>query len=161
MRETKAWAGSTSWTARIAGPANTLRFSESGPLSRRMFTESRLQLVWGSSSSRSEVEAPALQVLGAFTSGGAQMTGGQHRFDLEAASDLDYVRGAHSWRVGGLIEGGRYRWTTSRTTSASPSRVSMTFARAAVELHAQDRQSRTLPSRWQAGLYVQDDWHDP
>ena len=28
---------------------------------------------------------------------------------FEFATDLDYVRGAHSWRTGVLIEGGRYR----------------------------------------------------
>ena len=145
---------------RAKSETNTLRFSESGPLGRRMFTESRLQLVWGSSSSRSEVEAPALQVLGAFTSGGAQMMGGQHRFDLEAASDLDYVRGSHSWRVGGLIEGGRYR-------SDDISNYLGTYTFASLDDYRAGRPSNytrrigdpnVTYSRWQAGLYVQDDW---
>jgi hypothetical protein len=34
----------------------------------------------------------------AFTSGGAQVTGGRHSRDMNLASDLDYVRGRHSWR---------------------------------------------------------------
>src|SRR5687767_1999995 len=145
---------------RATSETNTLRFSESGPLGRRMFTESRLQLEWGSSSSRSEIEAPAVQVLGALTSGGAQMMGGQDRFDLEAASDLDYVRGSHSWRVGGLIEGGRYR-------SDDISNYLGTYTFASLDDYRAGRPSNytrrignpnVTYSRWQAGLYLQDDW---
>lgn len=139
---------------------NTLRLSESGPLGRRMFTESRLQLIWGSSSSRSEIEAPTVRVNDAFTTGGAQMRGGQNRFDLEAASDLDYVKGAHSWRVGGLIEGGRYR-------SDDISNYLGTYTFASLDDYRAGRPSsftrrigdpNITYSRWQAGLYVQDDW---
>jgi hypothetical protein len=145
---------------RAKSETNMLRFSESGPLGRRMFTESRLQLVWGSSSNLSAIEDPAVQVLGAFTSGGAQMKGGQHRFDLEAATDLDYVRGAHSWRVGGLIEGGRYR-------SDDISNYLGTYTFASLDDYRAGRPSNftrrigdpnVTYSRWQAGLYVQDDW---
>lgn len=145
---------------RSKSETNTLRFSESGPLGRRMFWESRLQLVWGSSTNRSEIEAPTMRVLDAFTSGGAQMRGGQNRFDLEAASDLDYVRGSHSWRVGGLIEGGRYR-------SDDISNYLGTYTFASLDDYRAGRPSsytrRTgdpniTYSRWQAGLYVQDDW---
>ena len=100
------------------------------------------------------------QVLGAFTSGGAQMMGGQHRFDLEAASDLDYVRGSHSWRIGGLIEGGRYR-------SDDISNYLGTYTFASLDDYRAGRPSNytrkignpnVTYSRWQAGLYVQDDW---
>ena len=45
----------------------------------------------------------------AFTSGGAQVRGGRTDTTFELASDLDYVRGNHSWRTGLLLEGGRYR----------------------------------------------------
>ena len=145
---------------RAKSETNTLRFSESGPLGRRMFTESRLQLVWGSSSSRSEIEAPALQVLGAFTSGGAQTMGGQQRFDLEAASDLDYVRGSHSWRVGGLIEGGRYRSDDISNylgTYTFPSLDDFRAGRPSNYTRKVGNPNVTY-SRWQAGVYVQDDW---
>lgn len=145
---------------RSKSDTNTLRLSESGPLGRRMFTESRLQLVWGSSSNRSDIEAPTLRVNDAFTSGGAQMRGGQNRFDLELASDLDYVRGSHSWRVGGLIEGGRYR-------SDDISNYLGTYTFASLDDYRAGRPSsytrrvgdpNITYSRWQAGLYVQDDW---
>ena len=87
----------------------TVRLSENGPIGRRLFTESRLQLRLADSRSESAVEAPTLRVLDAFTSGGAQQRGGQRSYAFELASDLDYVRGAHSWRTGALVEGGSYR----------------------------------------------------
>lgn len=145
---------------RSSSSTNTLRLSESGPLGRRMFTESRLQLVWGSTSNESSIEAPTLRVLDAFTSGGAQVRGGQNRFDLELASDLDYVRGPHSWRVGGLVEGGRYR-------SDDISNYLGTYTFASLDDYRAGRPSsytrkigdpNLTYSRWQAGLYVQDDW---
>ena len=86
-----------------------LRLSENGPIGRRFFTESRFQLRMADNSSRSVVEEPTIRVQDAFTSGGAQQRGGQHSTEYELATDLDYVRGAHSWRTGVLLEGGRYR----------------------------------------------------
>lgn len=145
---------------RSESETNTLRISENGPLGRRMFTESRLQLIFGSSSSRSDIESTTVRVLDRFTTGGAQMRGGQDRFDLELASDLDYVRGAHSWRVGGLIEGGRYK-------SDDISNYLGTYTFATIDDYLSGKPSsftrrigdpNITYSRWQAGLYVQDDW---
>ena len=88
---------------------NTLRVSENGALGRRFFSESRLQVHWLDTDSVSSLELPTLRVLDAFTSGGAQQAGGRDVVDFEAATDLDYVRGAHSMRAGVLLEGGRYQ----------------------------------------------------
>jgi hypothetical protein len=88
---------------------NIFRMSENGPLGRRFFSESRLQVRWTDSETDSLTELPAIRVLDAFTSGGAQQSGGRHATEFEAATDLDYVRGLHSFRTGILLEGGRYR----------------------------------------------------
>ena len=88
---------------------NYFRMSENGALGRRFFTESRLQVRWTESESRSVVQAPTIRVLDSFTSGGAQQAGGRDALEFEAASDLDYVRGVHAFRTGILLEGGRYR----------------------------------------------------
>ena len=53
-------------------------------------------------------DAPAVTVLDAFTSGGAQVDGGRTANEFELATDIDYAR-AHSARAGVLLEGGRYR----------------------------------------------------
>jgi hypothetical protein len=86
-----------------------LRVSENGPLGRRGFWESRLQIRLTDAAARSALEAPTVGVLDAFTRGGAQRRGGTSTTEFEAASDLDYVRGPHATRTGLLVEGGRYR----------------------------------------------------
>ena len=137
-----------------------LRLSENGPIGRRMFTESRLQLRWSDTSSASAVELPTIRVNDAFTSGGAQRKGGQHNFDLELATDLDYVRGAHSWRTGVLVEGGRYR-------SDDISNYLGTYTFASLEAYDAGRPSNFSKrigdpnityTNYQVGFYVQDDW---
>jgi hypothetical protein len=79
---------------------HNVRMQHMGPLGRRMFSRTRMLVSWSDSESRSALEAPTIRVLDAFTSGGAQRAGGQHTRALTAASDLDYVRGIHSYRAG-------------------------------------------------------------
>ncbi|MEO8483714.1 MAG: carboxypeptidase regulatory-like domain-containing protein [Acidobacteriota bacterium] len=89
----------------------TLRVTENGPIGRRLFIDSRLQLQWSRSSVQSLRETPTIRVLDAFTMGGAQQAGDRRSVGLEAASDVDYVRGSHSYRAGAVVESGRYRTT--------------------------------------------------
>jgi len=139
---------------------NTLRFSENGPLGRRFFSESRLQARWTDTEMQSGVEAMTTRVNDAFTSGGAQMRGGRQDVAFELATDLDYVRGNHSWRTGVLLEGGRY-------TSDDTSNYLGTYTFASLADYEAGRASSYLRrigdpyvrySQVQAGLYVQDDW---
>jgi hypothetical protein len=90
--------------------ANTmLRIQEAGPLGRRFFINTRLLLNWSNSSSSSSLEAPTVRVNDAFTSGGAQRSGGRHTNTISLQSDLDYVRGRNSWRLGISVDGGSYK----------------------------------------------------
>jgi hypothetical protein len=139
---------------------NTVRVSENGPLGKRMFTESRLQVRWADTASTSLVEAPTIRVNDSFTSGGAQQSGGDRRVEFEAATDLDYVRGHHSWRAGILLEGGRYRSDASSNYLGT-----FTFASMADYLAGKPTTySRRLGDpnveyhNLQAGVYLQDDW---
>jgi hypothetical protein len=139
---------------------NTFRVSENGPLGKRMFTESRVQVRWADTTSTSLVEAPTIRVNDAFTSGGAQQAGGDHRVEFEAATDLDYVRGRHSWRTGVLLEGGRYRSDVSSNYLGT-----YTFASLADYLAGKpSTYSRRIGdpnvtyNNFQAGVYLQDDW---
>lgn len=137
-----------------------LRLSENGPVGRRMFSESRVQLVWGSQSSAAVVEAPTVRVLDAFTAGGAQQRGGQNRFEVEAATDLDYVRGSHSWRTGVLVEGGRYRSDDFSNYLGTYTFASLDDFRAGRPMSYSRRigDPNLTYSRWQVGAYLQDDW---
>jgi carboxypeptidase family protein len=139
---------------------NIFRVSENGAVGRRFFSESRLQVRWAESDTLSVVEAPTVRVLDAFTSGGAQRRGGTRAIDFEAASDLDYVRGVHSFRTGLLVEGGRYR-----SDEFSNYLGTFTFASLAdYEAGRPSSYSRRVGdpairySNVQMGAYVQDDY---
>ena len=86
-----------------------LRVQEAGPIGRRFFINTRLMMNWNDSSALSSLEAPTIIVNDAFTSGGAQRAGGGHTRTFSLQSDLDYVRGIHSWRTGISLDGGQYR----------------------------------------------------
>ena len=88
---------------------NTFRAQEVGPLGRRFFMNSRLNVGWTDTDRRSVVEAPAVRIIDARTFGGAQKDGGRHSRDVNFATDLDYVRGIHSVRVGAALDANWYR----------------------------------------------------
>ena len=88
---------------------NTFRVQEAGPIGRRFFINTRLNVGWTDTDQRSATQAQTIRVQEAFTSGGAQVTGGRHSRDMNLASDLDYVRGRHSWRTGVQLDANWYR----------------------------------------------------
>jgi hypothetical protein len=80
-----------------------------GPIGRRFAANTRFELGLSDRSSRSAVEAPTIVVPEAFTSGGAQRAGGTHSVSYSIGSDIDYVRGRHSVRMGMQLDGTNYR----------------------------------------------------
>jgi hypothetical protein len=92
---------------------HTIRLQHFGPLGRRAVTRSRLQVIWSDATTVSATEAPTIRVLDAFTSGGAQLAGGDHARTIDFGSDLDYVLGRHSLRMGALLNGGWYHSNAS------------------------------------------------
>jgi hypothetical protein len=79
---------------------NQLRVQEAGPLGRRAFMNTRLAVRRLDIDFTSDTEAPTIIVLDAFNTGGAQQQQDTELHALNLASDIDYVRGVHSWRVG-------------------------------------------------------------
>ena len=88
------------------------RIQHAGPIGRRMFINNRLFVGAFRNEAASAVEAPTIRVLDAWTAGGAQQRGSSHQRAFQHASDLDYIRGIHSWRAGVLIQGVRPDSTT-------------------------------------------------
>jgi hypothetical protein len=88
---------------------HNVRIQHFGPLGRRAFTRSRLQFIVSDADTRSATDAVTIHVNDAFTSGGAQLAGGQHSRTMNFGSDLDYVLGRNSLRAGVLLNGGWYR----------------------------------------------------
>ncbi|HEX6162863.1 MAG TPA: TonB-dependent receptor [Vicinamibacterales bacterium] len=86
-----------------------VRLQQIGPLGRRAFLRTRFQYAWTDTTQTSMFESPTVRVLEAFTRGGAQVAGGQHGNTIVLGSDLDYVRGNHTWRFGLQADGSRYR----------------------------------------------------
>ena len=78
----------------------SFRALEAGPIGRRTFINTRLAMNWTNFGNQSSVEAPTIIVQDAFTTGGAQQAGRVNGRNLTFASDVDYVRGMHSWRGG-------------------------------------------------------------
>ena len=89
--------------------STTIRAQHMGPLGRRAFTRTRVQVAWTDSESSSATEAPTIRVNDAFTRGGAQIAGGQHSRSVGLGSDLDYVRGIHTVRTGVQVDASRWR----------------------------------------------------
>ena len=95
----------------------------------------------------------------AFTSGGAQQAGRVHGKNLTLASDLDYVRGIHSWRGGVQMYADWYRADLNNNYLGTYTFSSLAALRGrhAAALHAQRRRSaaellprahrRVLPGR--------------
>lgn len=94
--------------------SSNIRVQHYGPIGRRMFSRSRLQLFITDTGTQSATNAPTIRVNDAFTSGGAQLAGGDHTRRLNLGSDLDYVRGKHSIRTGIVFDAA---WTRSDSTS--------------------------------------------
>ncbi len=87
----------------------TIRIQEAGPLGRRFFTNTRLQLNYQASGNESAFELPTIRINDALTRGGAQQAGGRKARSMNLMSDLDYVRGIHSFRTGIDVNAGWYR----------------------------------------------------
>jgi len=148
--------------SRAYGTTNSsfqLRVQEAGPLGRRFFINTRLMVYWSDAESTSAVEAPTISVIDAFTTGGAQRAGGRHTRSYTLQSDLDYVRGIHSWRAGITLDGGTYR-----TDDALNYLGTYTFeSLAAYEAGLPRAFTRRIGDpnisyvNWQAGFYLQDD----
>jgi hypothetical protein len=136
------------------------RLSESGPWSRDVFAESRLQLRLTSGSTRSMTEQATERVLDEFTSGGAQQSGGRDTTEIEWATSVDWAKGKHSVRAGALVEAGWYR-SDARTNHLG------TFTFSTLEDFSAGRPATYTRrvgnpfveySQVQAGIFVQDDW---
>ncbi|HSL20466.1 MAG TPA: TonB-dependent receptor [Vicinamibacterales bacterium] len=135
------------------------RVSESGPVGKSLFNEARFQVNWTNTLSTPLVATPAVQVLNAFSAGGAQISGGRDAREVEIVDNVDINSGRHAMRAGFLFEAGRYRSDESRNSNGV-----FTFA----SLHAYEAARPTTYSvrvgsplveysHYELGWYVQDD----
>jgi hypothetical protein len=136
------------------------RVSESGPLARNWFAESRGQVRRVDAGTLSSYEMPTVKVLDAFTAGGAQQAGGRRSMEFELATDVDYARRGHAIRLGALVEGGTYESDLRANYIGTFTFTSLDDYNAGRPANFTRRLGNPLVaySHWQAGIYVQDDW---
>lgn len=136
------------------------RIRETGPWSKSLNAETRLQIHQATSASQPSLDAPTVSVLDAFTSGGAQQRGGSRSTELEYATNVDYVRGRHSMRFGTLVQGGAYRTDLSTNYLGTFTFSSLADYAAARPTTYTQRLGNPLVeySNWDTGVFAQDDW---
>lgn len=135
------------------------RASDTGTFGKHFTTEARAQVHILDSSSQAATDAPAVFVLGAFNSGGAQVAGGAHDVELELSEDLGYARGHHSFRAGGLLEGGHYHSDAVTDAGGTFTFPDLAAYEAGLPTSFTQRVGNPLVSfdQWQLGLYLQDE----
>ena len=95
---------------------NVLRGSIAGSIRKALFNELRLEWRQEDIATASATDSPAVLVLDAFNSGGAQIDGAQRAREIEFANDLDIASGKHAIRTGVLVDSRR----SARTSVATP-----------------------------------------
>ena len=135
------------------------RLADTGTLGKKLVNEFRLQSRWQEIDKSSASLAPTINVLNAFTGGGAQWQGGRNVREIEIADNVDVVIGRHSLRAGLLYEFGRYRSDENQNTRG-------TFVFPSLEDYEAGRPTTfslrtgdplvTFPQH-QFGFYLQDD----
>jgi hypothetical protein len=136
-----------------------LRFSDSGALGKKTATETLLELRIASTSFDPRSRLPAVQVLGAFASGGAQLEGSRRSAGLTLTQNFDWGVKNHAFRAGFRLETERHRdaerrnasgtFTFSSLEAYSAGRPAL-YTRRAGDAHVAFRHS-------QLGVYLQDE----
>jgi hypothetical protein len=85
-----------------------IQAGHTGPIGRRMMLYNRFYVDINDATSTSAVEQLTFVVPEDVTRGGAQRRGGTSNTEFSFTSDLDYVRGRHSYRTGLEFSGTRY-----------------------------------------------------
>lgn len=136
-----------------------LRTSLTNQLPRRIRQELRFSIEWDASRQLPATEAVAIDVLGAFRSGGAQSTGSVHRRNLEGVAEWLFPARRHTLRTGLLVEQARHESSNVRNylgtfvfagLDAYSAREPLTFTRRIGSTDIRFSDTRT-------GVFVQDD----
>ncbi|MGH9159640.1 MAG: TonB-dependent receptor, partial [Vicinamibacteraceae bacterium] len=139
---------------------NRARIGTSGTFAKRFLNHLRFEYAWDSTETASASMEPTIDVLGSFTSGGAQLSGGVGTREIEVADDLQFTVGkVHSLSAGFEVGAARYH-------SDEQSNMNGTFTFASIEdyiagrpiqFSLRDGNPDVTYSRHDIGWYVQDD----
>lgn len=143
---------STNWVEHL------LRLADTGLLTEKIVNEIRFQASWQNTESSSATQAPAVLVLNAFDSGGAQVANTKQTASYELADNLDFAKGKQSFRAGILGQLQRYNTTDLQNTGGTFTFSSLAAFEAAEPLTFTQRIGNpTIAfSQYEFGWYAQD-----
>ncbi|NOT60615.1 MAG: TonB-dependent receptor, partial [Acidobacteria bacterium] len=136
------------------------RLANAATIGKLFFNEWRAQFDWQSIEMNSLSQAQTIQVLNAFTSGGAQLDSARCVRGFELADNLDIATKKHALRVGAQIERFNVNADERRNLNGTFIFSSLADFRAARPLTYSQRSGagQLAFTQWQTGWYAQDDW---
>ncbi|HEU0185730.1 MAG TPA: TonB-dependent receptor [Blastocatellia bacterium] len=139
---------------------HVLRFADSGPVGKKLFNEIRFQTIWQGLDIDSLSDARTIQVLGAFSAGGAQIASSRRSRELEIADNLDIPFKKHGVRAGFQFEASAYDSTDVRNQNGAFIFSSLEDFRAGrpTTFNQRSGEGRVDFDQVQLGWYGQDDW---
>lgn len=139
---------------------HVLRLADSGTLAKKFFNEVRFQTIWQQVDINSLSQAPIVQVLNAFTRGGAQVTSSRRVREMELADNLDIPLKKHALRTGFQLEAAGYRSDELRNQNGTFVFSSLDAFRANRPTTYTQRSGagRVDFDQYQLGWFAQDDW---
>ncbi|HEX8072793.1 MAG TPA: TonB-dependent receptor [Pyrinomonadaceae bacterium] len=137
-----------------------VRAVDSGTLHEKLVNEVRFQARWQSVELNSASDAPAVQVLNAFTRGGAGLDSRRRVSEYELGDNIDFAHKQHTMRAGLLGEVGRYRSRDDRNANGTFTFASLAAfnARRPTTYTQRSGDSTVAHTQYQFGAYWQDDW---
>lgn len=136
-----------------------MRVSDTGAIGKRIATETLLELSWATTAFDPRSRAAAVQVLGAFSAGGAQVEGTRRVAGLTLTQNFDGGTKRHALRAGFRLEAERYRSDERRNAQGT-----FTFTDSAAYSAGQpslytrrDGDQRVAIEQARLGLYLQDE----
>jgi len=137
-----------------------LRLSNTGVALGSWATDTRLQLRREATTWTPQTGGPAVDVLGAFSSGGATLAGARRTRSVELGQDFSRAWGRHAVRGGLLYEGAFVRTDERRNTEGTYTFASLADWQAQRPLLFTQRTGdpRVSVDLHRIGVYAQDDW---
>src|SRR5215813_5855224 len=139
---------------------HVMRFADSGAVGKKLFNEVRFQTIWQDMEISSLSDATTIQVLGAFTSGGAQVASSRRSRELELADNLDLPFKKHGARAGFQIEASAYNSIDIRNQNGAFifSSLEDFVAGRPATFNRRSGDGSVNFDQIQFGWYAQDDW---
>ena len=139
---------------------HVLRLADSGPIGKKLFNEIRFQTIWQGFDIDSLSDERTIQVLGAFSGGGAQISSSRRSREIEIADNLDIPFKKHGVRAGFQLEASAYGSTDIRNRNGAFifSSLEDFLAGRPATFRRRSGEGRVDFDQVQFGWYAQDDW---